>query len=319
MAQLAATQYGLVSAGQMRGMGYSDEHRRHLLAYKVIRGVRRSVYAMAGVPPCWEQAILAAVLAAGPGVVVSHATAGAVWELKHCPRHLPDGDGDADVIHLTASRHVRIAGVVGHRRCVAGECRRERGRIPVTGPERTIMDLTSTLTEAQLGECVDDALRRGLIRLERLRGMVDAVRGPGRRTYCAHCGGCWPTASSATTRAPTGGSCNWTAAGMHPACRQLSANTGSSPTAGGTGWTGPFPDLQIGIEWNGFATHGTRSGFDRDSRKRADLTAAGWHMLDFTSRTPPELVFQAVMAAVEQREKVWLPEQQQAPESPRPR
>jgi hypothetical protein len=37
-------------------------------------GVRRGVYRLAGTPPTWEQAVLAAVLAAGFGAVASHST-----------------------------------------------------------------------------------------------------------------------------------------------------------------------------------------------------------------------------------------------------
>jgi len=43
---------------------------------------------------------------------------------------------------------------------------------------------------------------------------------------------------------------------------------------------------------------GTRSGFDGDSDKRADLTAEGWHMVDFTSRSSQEWICRAVLAAV---------------------
>ena len=67
-----------------------------------------------------------------------------------------------------------------------------------------------------------------------------------------------------------------------------------------------IPDLQIGIEWNGYAYHGTRSGFDHDSDKRADLTAAGWLILDFTSRSKPQRIFQAVTAAIAQRQHLRL-------------
>ena len=52
--------------------------------------------------------------------------------------------------------------------------------------------------------------------------------------------------------------------GLPAAC----GSTGYTPTAAVTASTGPF-GLKISIEWNGYATHGTRSGFDHDSDKRA--------------------------------------------------
>ncbi len=63
-----------------------------------------------------------------------------------------------------------------------------------------------------------------------------------------------------------------------------------------------IPELRIGIEWNGFDSHGTRSAFDRDSDRRADLTAAGWHMVDFTSRSGAERLAAAVAGAIRARQ-----------------
>ena len=299
MGVLAAGQYGLVSAAQLRALGFSDEQRRHLLASRAIRGVRRSVYRLMGVPPCWEQAVLAAVLAAGPGAVVSHATAGALWQLKHCDRATT-----ATSIHVTAPRQLRMAAVTGHQRSLDAATLRIHRGVPVTSPEQTIIDLAATLTAARLAECIDDALRRGLIRLERLRRLVQAAGGPGRRPIV-------PVRRALADRIPgyDPGANGWERAmdrlwdnlGLPRSVRQHRV------TANGRTYRldRAIPHLKIGIEWNGFDSHGTRSGFDRDSDKRADLTAAGWHMLDFTSRSAPQRICQAVKAAVTQREAQW--------------
>ena len=73
MADKAAQQHGLLSAPQLRELGFSDHQRRHLIAIGALRPLRRSVYAMAGAPQSWRQTALAAVLAAGPDTVLSHA------------------------------------------------------------------------------------------------------------------------------------------------------------------------------------------------------------------------------------------------------
>ena len=296
MGVLAAQQYGLVAAAQLRAIGFTDGQRRRLLDSGAIRGVRRSVYSLMGVPPCWEQAALGAVLAAGPGAVLSHATAGTLWQLKHCDR-----GGAADGVHVTSPRQLRMAGVSGHQRSLDPEARRVHRGIPVTSPEQTIVDLAATLTGAQLGECIDDALRRGLIRLERLRRLVQAAGGPGRRRIV-------PVRRALADRIPgyDPGANGWERAmdrlwdalGLPRGVRQHRVR------ANGRSYRldRAIPHLKIGIEWNGFDSHGTRSGFDRDSDKRADLTAAGWHMLDFTSRSAPERICTAVMAAVRQRQ-----------------
>jgi very-short-patch-repair endonuclease len=61
-------------------------------------------------------------------------------------------------------------------------------------------------------------------------------------------------------------------------------------------------ELKIGVEWNGRDSHGTRSGFDYDSDRRADLVAAGWLMLDFTSNSSPARIRRTIIKAVEDRQ-----------------
>jgi hypothetical protein len=234
---------------------------------------------------------MAAVLAAGPDAVASHVTAGTLWGLKHC---------DSCRVHLTSPKQLRLHGVTSHKRRLGADQRRARFGIPLTSPEQTIVDLASTLTPAQLGQCVDDALRSRLIRLDRLRRAVAAARGPGRRAskllrevLADRLPGYDPGGSDWEREMDR----LWEAWGLPPSVRQH--------RVGANGHTyvldRAIPDLKIGIEWNGFETHGTRSGFDRDSDKRADLTAAGWHMVDFTSRSSQDRICRAVLAAVAQR------------------
>ena len=302
MADLAAHQHSLVTAGQLRAMHLSDNQRRHLVATGALRAVRRGVYTLPGVPPSWEQTVRAAVLAAGPGAVVSHATAGAVWQLAHCPRHRPD----PTAIGVSAGRQLRLDGVAGCHRTLPEQARRVHRGIPVTSPEQTIIDLAATLSDRQLGECIDDALRRGLIRLSRLHALVAAAAGPGRRR------------TGPVRRAPAARGVGydpganvweqtmdrqWDRHGLPASVRQHTVRVNGRTYR----IDRAIPELKIGIEWNGHATHGTRSGFDRDSDKRADLTAAGWHMLDFTPRSSPERICRAVLAAIAQRHTTWTP------------
>ena len=60
-------------------------------------------------------------------------------------------------------------------------------RRPVTSPERTLVDLSATLDGLSLGRVLDDALRRRLIRLDRLRRCVGRLgKSPGRRPAIIH-------------------------------------------------------------------------------------------------------------------------------------
>ena len=80
---MASRQRGLVTSRQLRESGLS----RSAVAVRCADGrfleMRKGVFAIAGVQPSWEQAVLAAVLAAGEGAVASHFTAGALWGLPN--------------------------------------------------------------------------------------------------------------------------------------------------------------------------------------------------------------------------------------------
>jgi very-short-patch-repair endonuclease len=57
-------------------------------------------------------------------------------------------------------------------------------------------------------------------------------------------------------------------------------------------------DPKIGVEWDSFRHHGTRSGMDGDSDRVADLTAEGWIIISFTWNTKPERIARAI-------ERLW--------------
>ena len=237
------------------------------------------------------------MLAAGHDAVASHATAGAIWGLKHCGRIAVA----ESALHVTAPRQVRLRGVIGHIGLIDRRERRIHRGIPVTGPEQTVVDLAVALSASELGECVDDALRRGLIRLAQVRYLAGAACGPGRppvtslqRVLADRIPGYDPGDSDRERQMDR---C-WEEWGLPPAVRQhlvrVNGRTYILDRA--------IPALKIGVEWNGFDTHGTCSRFDRDSDRRADLTGAGWHMVDFTSHSSKERICQAVLAVVAQRQ-----------------
>jgi very-short-patch-repair endonuclease len=67
-----------------------------------------------------------------------------------------------------------------------------------------------------------------------------------------------------------------------------------------------IPELRIGVEWNGRQTHGSRSGFDYDSDRRADLIAAGWLIVDFTANSSAARIARTIRKACEDRRKLLL-------------
>jgi hypothetical protein len=146
-------------------------------------------------------------------------------------------------------------------------------------------------------------MRRDLVRLGRLRRLVDRSAGPGRpplhilRLVLADRIEGYDPGGSDWERDMDR---LWDTLGLPPAVRQYPVDANGHRYV----LDRAIPELKIGIEWNGFTTHGTRSAFDYDSDRRADLTSAGWHMVDFTSRSDPERILVAVLGAVRTRSGV---------------
>ena len=147
---VAEGQHGVVTVAQLRRLGF-DKHRVH---HRVRIGrlivVHRGVYAVGHVGLSREGRWMAAVLACGPGAVLSHMSAAALWNLLR-----PEG-GPVDVSLPSSSGRSRRAGIRIHR-CASlaaapylsatGDAiplTTVRNRISVTAVARTIRDLGAT-------------------------------------------------------------------------------------------------------------------------------------------------------------------------------
>lgn len=99
---------------------------------------------------------MAGVLAAGPGAVLSHRDAAALWELLRPPRR--------PVIDVTTPQRSRkrIAGIDLHRtRHLASSSVTMRRHIPVTTVARTLLDLADVVPAHHLRRAADEARRTG--------------------------------------------------------------------------------------------------------------------------------------------------------------
>jgi very-short-patch-repair endonuclease len=111
---------------------------------------------------------MAAVLAAGPGAVLSHRSAAALWGLGRW--HQP--------LEVTASSLRRLDGVLIHRsRTLTREDITRHYDIPVTTPARTLLDLGRVLDPPSLTRAVNDARLRHLIKTDH------ATTGPTRSVF----------------------------------------------------------------------------------------------------------------------------------------
>ena len=120
---------------------------------RVARGnlfrVYRGVYAVGHIPTAPVAKAAAAVLACGPGAVLSHASAAALWGFGTWPK----------TIEVTAPSALRRPGIRVHRSTTLVRADRTRHLgIPVTTAARTIMDLSPRHSDEQLARIVNDAL-----------------------------------------------------------------------------------------------------------------------------------------------------------------
>jgi hypothetical protein len=166
----------VLSADELRRCGLS----RRMVADRVDQGhlhrLHHGVYAVGHPNIPIEGRFLAAVKACGHGAVLSHFSAGAVWEMVEWDgRHV-----EVTVLDTTPRVH---AGIRVHRTCLleARDVRRHHG-IPVTSPARTALDLCSQLPERAARRAVRKGVSQGLLNARRLLEILDRqARRPGAK------------------------------------------------------------------------------------------------------------------------------------------
>jgi hypothetical protein len=164
----AATQRFLITAAQAVDEGVPASAIRKRLENG--RWVRRQagVYQIDTRPQDWEDRVLTAVLAAGPGALASHRCAFKLWDLEGL-RSVP--------IELTVPYcHLPVpTGVVVHRTRRIWDIA-DVGGIPATNIPRTLLDCARFLPPVVLAKAVDTARRKGLATLDEMMAHL-ALRG----------------------------------------------------------------------------------------------------------------------------------------------
>jgi hypothetical protein len=276
--RIAAAQHGLVTADQAVHAGLSTEQIRYLTRSGRWIALRPKVYAVAGAPPTEFQAMAAAVFAAGPQAWASHATAGALWQF-------PRVHGATIEVVTPLDRKVGLFGVSGHRsgRLFTDDLSLHR-RIPTTSPERTLIDLSGRLSEAELAHILDDGLRRGVLRLARLSRCAGRLAGAPKRRPSAiqallaeRCPGYDPGDSDLETRVLR----LLVAGGFPPPVQQFRLRLGSRTVRLDLA----HPQVMLAMELDGWEHHRARTAFDDDRARGNLIVAAGWTLVRFTSRT----------------------------------
>lgn len=157
LAELADRQHGVVSRRQLAALGVGrGAVEKHLRRRSLIR-LHRGVFAVGHRHLSAEGRWLAAVLAVGPGAVLSHRDAAALHGIRKAPE-----SRKVSITTAADSRSTPALWVYPRRRLATDEVELVRG-VPVTTPARTLVDVAPMLTAAQLAATLGEADRRGLL------------------------------------------------------------------------------------------------------------------------------------------------------------
>src|SRR5215213_5089282 len=148
--ELAGRQHRCVARRQLLALGYSDKAIAHRLAGGRLVQLHDGVYAVAPVLDERSTRWMAATLTA-PDSVLSHASAAAAWGFRACnapfeviTRRGSGGPERKDDVLVCRSQTVDATTLEG---------------IPITTPERTLIDLAPRLHERALARAVREAMR----------------------------------------------------------------------------------------------------------------------------------------------------------------
>lgn len=169
LAELAGSQYGVVTHAQMAKLGYSDGSIARGLQSGRLHQLFRGTYAVGHphVPP--HGLCLAAVLACGGGALLSHDSAAWLWGLHPELPALP---------HVTVPQRGHQRGLLRlhHSTILEAEDRVMREGIPVTSVARTLLDLAAN-RRRQISSLIDKSERMDLLDLAAIDALLTRAGG----------------------------------------------------------------------------------------------------------------------------------------------
>jgi very-short-patch-repair endonuclease len=264
---VARRQHGLVTTPQLFATGLTGDAIKHRVKQGWLRRRHRGVYLVGPLETPLTRA-MAAVLAYGDGALLSHYSAAVVWGLRPAPGH---------VMHVTvAGRTVRSRdGIRAHsvRHLHPHDATRHRG-IPVTSPARTLLDLTTAVSARDLSRAADEA------RVHRL--VTDVSLNEQFKRYPHHRGTAALRKVIQTEPALTRSEAERRLLELIRAARLPEPETNVRVGR----WELDFlwRAERLVVEVDGYAYHSSRSSFEGDRRRDAELAAHGIRVVRVTWR-----------------------------------
>jgi hypothetical protein len=271
-------QQGLVTRAQAKQAGLTDRQINRRLETGALIAVHRGVLRHAAFPVSYEQRIRAALLALGPGAAISHRTAA----------HLIGVSGlDVRCVELSwphASAR-QLDGVRVHR--VTDLERRwvhPVGGLPVTRPERTLIDLGGLVHAWLVQRCMEEWLSTRRVTIARLEAAVAAHTRQGRSGV--------PTVRRlleqrvlrdivADSRFEAFLAEILIGAGLPRPTHHHLVHSGRIVAE--LDWA--YPDAMVALEFDGYGVHlRSLEAFEHDRERQNEVEILGWHVLRFTQR-----------------------------------
>jgi very-short-patch-repair endonuclease len=270
IAELAGRQYGVVSRSQLRELGLGDDEIDYRLAVRRLIALHRGVFAVGHDRVPREGRWLAGVLACGPGAVLSHRSAAALWELLTY-------EGKVEIAARAYRR--KRDGLVTRRAAIQPDERTLYRAVPTTTVARTLLDVGAVASAEKVRKAVEQAEVLGLFDLGEVQLLVDRYpRRPG-------------TAALREAVRVIADSAGRTRQELEERFRSLvlSANL-PAPVYNATLELGALTieadaywrDHGLVVELDSRAYHGTSAAFDRDRMRDQHALAAGLRVMRIT-------------------------------------
>lgn len=261
--RLAGRQRGYVTRAQLLELGLG----RRAVTYRVQTGrliaVHTGVYAVGHAPLAAADRAYAAVLACGPGALLSHATAASLWGIDDRWRT------PFEVIVTTARRR---PGIRTHRATVHRKDIRRHQGFRVTSPARTILDIAPRLTDKALTRGINDLRIARRLKLEHLAELLARIPN--------HPGGRCVRPLIETAAGPTRSE-------FEDAFHAFTTRFGLPRAEVNTRLAGYevdalFASERLIVELDGYEVHGTKQAFESDRERDATTLAAGFRTIRIT-------------------------------------
>lgn len=270
LAVFATDHYSVFTLQHARLVGLSRKEQEHRVVTGQWVALYEDVYRVAGATRSWKGDLLAACWAGGFRAVASHRSAAALWDLAGGRRSIQE-------ITCPRWRRARHDGLVVHESkafdpvdgmVIEG--------IPVTTPERTLLDLGAVCHESVVEMALDAAEKRELVTRESVRCALKRLGRSGRN-------GVGALRKLLDARSPDR---KPTESEMETLLLQVLRRKGFPEpiTQYEIRRAGRFvarvdaayPEWSIAIEYDSYKHHTGRKAIERDGDRRSRITGAGW-------------------------------------------